>query len=48
MGETMPDPNPVVTGVPEPEEWLLLALAAGMLAWYVYTWRRKSQTAQVR
>jgi len=26
-----------VTGVPEPEEWLLLALAAGMLSWYVYT-----------
>jgi putative PEP-CTERM system integral membrane protein len=23
-----------VTGVPEPEEWLLMALAAGLLAWY--------------
>ncbi|MBU0705088.1 MAG: PEP-CTERM sorting domain-containing protein, partial [Chloroflexi bacterium] len=28
-----------VTGVPEPEEWLLLALAVGMLTWYVYTGR---------
>lgn len=28
-----------VTGVPEPEEWLLLALAAGMLVWYVRTGR---------
>jgi putative PEP-CTERM system integral membrane protein len=32
VGETTPN----VTGVPEPEEWLLLALAAGMLAWYGY------------
>jgi putative PEP-CTERM system integral membrane protein len=29
-----------LTGVPEPEEWLLLALAAAMLIWYVYTMRR--------
>jgi putative PEP-CTERM system integral membrane protein len=34
VGETTPEFN--VTGVPEPEEWLLLALAAGMLAWYGY------------
>jgi putative PEP-CTERM system integral membrane protein len=33
VGET---PDFSVTGVPEPEEWLLLALAAGMLAWYGY------------
>ncbi len=31
-----------VTGVPEPEEWLLLALAAGMLAWYVRTGRARA------
>jgi hypothetical protein len=28
-----------VTGVPEPEEWLLLAVAVGMLVWYAYTKR---------
>jgi putative PEP-CTERM system integral membrane protein len=33
VGETDPVP---ITGVPEPEEWLLLALAAGMLIWYGY------------
>lgn len=32
VGETAPDLS--VTGVPEPEEWLLLALAAGLLVWY--------------
>ena len=32
MGETSPE----ITGVPEPEEWLLMALAAGMLVWYGY------------
>jgi putative PEP-CTERM system integral membrane protein len=30
VGETNPD----LTGVPEPEEWLLLALVVGMLGWY--------------
>ena len=40
VGETAPDPVNV-TGVPEPEEWLLLALAAALLAWYAYTRRRK-------
>ncbi len=39
VGET-PDSNLTITGVPEPEEWLLLALAAAMLAWYVHTRRR--------
>jgi putative PEP-CTERM system integral membrane protein len=36
VGETAPDLS--VTGVPEPEEWLLLALAAGLLGWY---WRNR-------
>ncbi len=41
VGDTAPE-NPFdVTGVPEPEEWLLLALAAAMLGWYLYTSRRK-------
>ncbi len=41
VGETTPE-NPFdVTGVPEPEEWLLLALAVGMLGWYVYRARQK-------
>ena len=29
-----------VTGVPEPEEWLLIGLAMAMLGWFVYTSRR--------
>jgi putative PEP-CTERM system integral membrane protein len=41
VGETNPD-NPFnVTGVPEPEEWLLLGLAVGMLGWYLYAHRRQ-------
>lgn len=31
-----------VTGVPEPEEWLLIGLAAAMLGWFVYTSRQNS------
>ena len=43
IGETTPE-NPFdVTGVPEPEEWLFLALAVGMLGWYIYTTRLKMQ-----
>jgi putative PEP-CTERM system integral membrane protein len=41
VGETAPDTPFDVTGVPEPEEWLLLGLAAGMLGWYIYTNRRQ-------
>lgn len=37
VGETLPQSALSVTGVPEPEEWLLLALAAAMLLWYTYT-----------
>lgn len=34
-----------VTGVPEPEEWLLLALAAAMLIWYLQKTRRETRMA---
>ena len=34
IGETTPATTARLTGVPEPEEWLLLGLAAAMLAWY--------------
>ena len=40
VGETTPQSPFSVTGVPEPEEWLLLALVAAMLIWHVYTMRR--------
>ena len=36
-GETTQQSPFSVTGVPEPEEWLLLALAATMLLWYART-----------
>jgi putative PEP-CTERM system integral membrane protein len=39
VGETAPQNPFAVTGVPEPEEWLLIAVAAGMLGWYAYTKR---------
>lgn len=32
VGETVPETG--ITAVPEPEEWLLLAVVAGMLLWY--------------
>lgn len=34
VAETTPATQARLTGVPEPEEWLLLGLAAAMLAWY--------------
>jgi len=39
VGETIPENALMVTGVPEPEEWLLLAVAVGMLVWYAYAKR---------
>jgi hypothetical protein len=36
VGETIPNNNLMVTGVPEPEEWLLLGVAVLMLGWYFY------------
>ncbi len=40
VGETMPENNLSVTAVPEPHEWLLIALAVAMLGWYAYRGRR--------
>lgn len=37
VADTAPDNAFSVTGVPEPEEWLLLALVVAMLGWYLYT-----------
>ncbi len=34
VGETIPE-NTLITGVPEPEEWLLLGLVVLMLGWYI-------------
>jgi putative PEP-CTERM system integral membrane protein len=45
VGETTPEP-PTVTGVPEPEEWLLIGLAALMLLWYVRSSRAQAQRRQ--
>jgi putative PEP-CTERM system integral membrane protein len=42
LGETTPEDPLNVTGVPEPEEWLLLTLGGAMLIWYM---RRSRQTA---
>jgi len=39
VGETNNGGQPIVTGVPEPHEWLLMGLAGAMLAGYA--WRRK-------
>jgi len=41
FGETE-EANPMaVTAVPEPEEWLLMIVAAGVLAWYAYGERNR-------
>ncbi|MBI5301829.1 MAG: TIGR02921 family PEP-CTERM protein [Chloroflexi bacterium] len=42
VGETVPQAASI-TAVPEPHEWLLLALAAAMLGWYAY--KRRGQWA---
>lgn len=41
VGETVA--APVVAAVPEPEEWLLIGIAAGLLAYYAYATRRNRQ-----
>ncbi|MCP5097589.1 MAG: TIGR02921 family PEP-CTERM protein, partial [Chloroflexi bacterium] len=40
IGETMMEPV-TVTGVPEPEEWLLIGIIVGFLLWNFYTNRRR-------
>ncbi|MEM8862352.1 MAG: PEP-CTERM sorting domain-containing protein, partial [Chloroflexota bacterium] len=42
IGDTQA-PGPTVTGVPEPEEWLLIILASGMLLWYLWKQRQRPQ-----
>lgn len=44
VGETQQEPL-TVTGVPEPEEWLLIGLAVAMLAWYFFK-NRQARPAQ--
>ncbi|MDY7079207.1 MAG: TIGR02921 family PEP-CTERM protein [Chloroflexota bacterium] len=48
IGETVPESVLNVTGVPEPEEWLLLSLAAAMLLWYTYTAQRGPRRASMQ
>jgi putative PEP-CTERM system integral membrane protein len=40
VGDTLPENAFALTGVPEPEEWLLLALVAGMVVWFLRSSRR--------
>ena len=47
VGQTTPQSPFRVTGVPEPEEWLLLAFAAVMLIWYIYTRRRPPRRERI-
>jgi hypothetical protein len=42
VGETAPQSPFAATGVPEPEEWLLIVIATAMLLWYVRTLRRRA------
>ncbi len=42
VGDTAPENPFTVTGVPEPEEWLLLALVGAMLMWYLYKKRNRA------
>lgn len=46
VGETLGQNALSVTGVPEPHEWLLIALAAAMLAGYAYKTRMATQSAR--
>ncbi len=46
VGETVPASPFAATGVPEPEEWLLIIVAAAMLLWYVRTLRRSPRSAR--
>ncbi len=47
VGDTLPQNNLSVTAVPEPHEWLLIALAAGMLVWYVRREKSRRMKAEV-
>ncbi len=43
LTDTTPAAQTPLTGVPEPEEWLLISLAVAMLLWYVYKQRLAPQ-----
>jgi len=45
LGNTTPSTQTPLTGVPEPEEWLLLSLAAALLLWYASQQRAARQRA---
>jgi len=47
VGETVPASPFAATGVPEPEEWLLIIVAAAMLLWYARTQRRGPRSARI-
>jgi len=47
VGNTAPANAFAVTGVPEPEEWLLLALAAAVLGGYLRLSRRATRSTRV-
>ncbi len=42
LGDTTPSTPTPLTGVPEPHEWLLMGLVAGMLVYLIYTKRRQA------
>ena len=46
VGETVLASPFAATGVPEPEEWLLIVVAAAMLLWYARTLRRAPRSAR--
>jgi len=48
IGETVPESALTVTGVPEPEEWLLIAVAVGMLVWYMWKGRQQLLPRRIR
>ena len=41
VGDTLENAPNVLTGVPEPEEWLLIFVAVAMLGWYLYQSRNR-------
>jgi putative PEP-CTERM system integral membrane protein len=48
VGETVPGSDAPLIGVPEPHEWLLILIAAAMLAYYAYTKKLAAQRALIR
>ena len=41
VGETPANTTDLLTGVPEPEEWLLIFVAVAMLGWYLWQSRAR-------